>query len=133
MNFRQCHSSPYVIPAGSAKVIPLGSAKLILAGSAKVILNDWTNDGRSADAGPMAARPTEMHRLAEMVRLHRQGLKRREVARLLGMSPNTERRYREALEPSGVLKGAPDDVPELTELKAIVREQFMGICDGAGA
>lgn len=113
-----------MIPAGSAKVIPFGSAKVILAGSAKVILNDWTNDERSADAGRMAARPTEMHRLAELVRLHRQGLKTREVARLLGMSPNTERRYREALAPSGILKGDPADIPELEALKSIVREHL---------
>ena len=113
-----------MIPAGSAKVIPLGSAKVILAGSAKVILDDWTNDERSADAGRMAARPTEMHRLAELVRLHRQGVKTREVARLLGMSPNTERRYREVLEPSGLLKGPPEEVVELEELKTIVREQL---------
>ena len=113
-----------MIPAGSAKVIPLGSAKVILAGSVKVILNDWTNDERSADAGQMAARATEMHRLAELVRLHRQGLKTREVARLLGMSPNTERRYREALEPTGLLKGPPEEVVELEELKTIVREQL---------
>jgi len=33
----------------------------------------------------------EMHRLRELVRLHRQGTGAREVARLLGMSPNTER------------------------------------------
>jgi len=112
-----------VIPAGSAKVIPAGSAKVIPAGSAKVILTHWTNDKRSADAGQMAARPTEMHRLEELVRLHRQGLKTREVARLLGMSPNTERRYREALEPSGLLKGPLDEIPELGKLKELVREQ----------
>lgn len=113
-----------MIPVGSAKVILPGSAKVIPPGSAKLILDNWTNDERSADAGRMAARPTEMHRLVELVRLHRQGLKTRDVARLLGMSPNTERRYREALEPSGLLKGPADDVPELEELKAIVRENL---------
>lgn len=65
-----------------------------------------------------------MHRLCELVRLHRQGVGTREVARLLGMSPNTERRYREALVPSGLLSGPSEEVPTLEELKAIVREHL---------
>src|SRR5690606_6346321 len=44
----------------------------------------------------------------------------REVARLLGLSPNTERRYREALEKAGLLQGAADAVPTLEDLKAAV-------------
>ena len=39
-----------------------------------------------------------MHRLQELVRLHRMGLPARQVARELGMGPNTERRYRQILE-----------------------------------
>jgi hypothetical protein len=46
----------------------------------------------------MCMRRTEMHRLQDLVRHHRLGTGCREIARLLGMSPNTERRYREALE-----------------------------------
>jgi len=38
-----------------------------------------------------------MHRLQELVRLHRLGTPVREVARLLQMGPGTERRYRHAL------------------------------------
>jgi len=38
---------------------------------------------------------TEMDQLQELVRLHRMGTGCREVARLLGISPNTERQYRE--------------------------------------
>ena len=39
----------------------------------------------------------DMHRLQELVRLHRIGTGARETARLLLMGPNTERMYREAL------------------------------------
>ena len=38
----------------------------------------------------------DMDRLLELVRLHRMKTKMREIARLLDMSPNTEREYREA-------------------------------------
>ncbi len=41
----------------------------------------------------MSAKRTDMHRLQELVRLHRMGTGAREVARLLRMSPNTERDY----------------------------------------
>lgn len=61
-----------------------------------------------------------MHRLQELVRLHRLETGAREVARLLGLSPNTERRYREALAAAGVLQGAPEAIPALEELKAAV-------------
>jgi hypothetical protein len=61
-----------------------------------------------------------MHRLQELVRLHRLGEGAREVARKLGMSPNTEREYRKALENAGVLNGDANELPELVELRAIV-------------
>jgi hypothetical protein len=61
-----------------------------------------------------------MHRLQELVRLHRLGTGAREVARLLGLGPNTERRYREALLAAGVLDGSLDTIPALEELKAAV-------------
>ena len=66
---------------------------------------------------------TDMHRLQEMVRLHRQGLGAREVARHLSMSPNTERTYRIALEPSGLLAGDPNVLPDLAVLRAAVLVQ----------
>jgi hypothetical protein len=50
-------------------------------------------------------RRVDMDRLQELVRLHRMGSGGREVARLLGMSPNTERTYRIVLEASGLLAG----------------------------
>jgi transposase len=44
----------------------------------------------------------------------------REVARLLAISPNTERQYREILATAGLLAGAVDALPELVELRAAV-------------
>jgi len=53
---------------------------------------------------------------------HRMQTSKRAVARLLGMSPNTERQYREALERVGLLEGAPGEIPELAALQAAVRQ-----------
>lgn len=61
-----------------------------------------------------------MHRLQELVRLHRLNTGAREVARLLKMSPNTERLYRQALEPEGLLKGDPQSLPSLEALQKVV-------------
>ncbi len=63
-----------------------------------------------------------MHRLQEPVRLHRIGTGAREVARLLTMSPNTERAYRLALAKAGVLQGPAEELPSLAELKQAVQE-----------
>ncbi len=60
------------------------------------------------------------HRLQELVRLHRLSSGKRDVARPPGMSPNTERQYRLALEGAGLLAGATQ-LPELEVLKAAVR------------
>jgi transposase len=68
----------------------------------------------------MAKRRTEMHRLQDLVRLHRQKTGARETARLLGMGPNTERMFREALAEAGLLDGAVEDLPTLEALKAAV-------------
>jgi len=61
-----------------------------------------------------------MHRLEEMVRLHRLGTTKHEVARMLVMSPNTERVYRVALAAAGLLEGPADMLPSLAELRAAV-------------
>lgn len=61
-----------------------------------------------------------MHRLQELVRLHREGTGARDVARLLSMSPNTERAYRRALLAAELLEGPLSDLPALEELKAAV-------------
>lgn len=63
-----------------------------------------------------------MHRLQELVRLHRLGTGAREVARLLKMSPNTERTYRQALTKAELLAGKPNELPELETLKAAVEK-----------
>lgn len=46
-----------------------------------------------------------MDRLLELVRLHRMGHGKRHIAAMLGMSPNTERDYRLALDAAGLLAG----------------------------
>ncbi len=65
-----------------------------------------------------------MHRLQDLVRYHRLGTGAREIARLLGISPNTERRYRRALSAEGLLWGRPDALPELETLAGAVRQQL---------
>lgn len=69
-------------------------------------------------------RRVEMERLQELVRLHRMGTGAREVARLVAMSPNTERQYRVALESAGLLFGTVEELPELEVLKAAVLERL---------
>ncbi|HET8937310.1 MAG TPA: IS21 family transposase [Polyangiales bacterium] len=61
-----------------------------------------------------------MHRLQELVRLHRMGSCGREVARMLGMSPNTERSYRLALDRAGILRGDAAALPDLAVLRDAV-------------
>jgi transposase len=63
-----------------------------------------------------------MHRLQELVRLHRMGVGDREAARLLGMGPNTERQYRRAIEQAKLLDGDAQEIPDLEVLKAAVLE-----------
>jgi transposase len=63
---------------------------------------------------------TEMDQLQELVRLHRMGTGCREVARLLAISPNTERQYREILAAEGLMAGPVESLPELAALKAAV-------------
>jgi transposase len=69
-------------------------------------------------------RRVDMDRLQELVRLHRMGSGGREVARLLGMSPNTERAYRIALEAAGLLAGPVAELPTLEVLKAAVEQRL---------
>jgi transposase len=70
----------------------------------------------------MAAERIDMDRLRELVRLHRLGTGAREVARLLQMSPNTEREYRQALIAASLLKGPSTELPAPEVLKAAVLE-----------
>lgn len=61
-----------------------------------------------------------MHRLQELVRLHRLGLTERRAAKELRIGRNTAKEYRRALSEAGVLEGNADELPELEALKAIV-------------
>lgn len=61
-----------------------------------------------------------MHDLQELVRLHRLHTSVREVARLLKMSPNTERDYRLVLREAGLLDGPVAELPETATLRAAV-------------
>ena len=63
-----------------------------------------------------------MHTLQEFVRLARMGTGYRAIARMLRISPNTEREYRRALEAAGLLTGAPDELPELAVLQAALAQ-----------
>ena len=71
-------------------------------------------------------RRLDMHRLQELVRLHRMGTGAREVSRLLGMSPNTEREYRRALGLAALLEGPVDVLPELAVLREAVTSRKTG-------
>ncbi len=61
-----------------------------------------------------------MHRLQDLVRLHRMGEETRTVARLLKMGRNTQRKYRDALKAEGLLDGPAGDIPDIEALKAAV-------------
>jgi|GEM_PF-3566521 len=61
-----------------------------------------------------------MHRLQELVRLHRIGTGCYAAARMLSMSPNTERVYRSALMAAGLWDGPVEPLPSLDELRRAV-------------
>lgn len=67
----------------------------------------------------MAARRTDVHRLQEVVRLHRMGVSHRRVARDLRMSRMTIGRALGAFEKAGLLAGDPRELPELAVLKEV--------------
>ena len=63
----------------------------------------------------MAARRTDMHRLQEVVRLHRMGRSRRQIERELRMSRHTITEAFRAFESSALLEGAAGDLPEVRD------------------
>lgn len=71
----------------------------------------------------MSNKRVEMHRLQELVRLHRLGTGAREVAKLLSLSPNTERQYRRALQAEGLLAGKDQELPAAGILREAVLRQ----------
>jgi transposase len=68
----------------------------------------------------MAKRRTEMHRLQDLVRFHRLKTGARETARLLGMGPNTERMFREAIAEAGLLEGPSEELPSMEALRSAI-------------
>jgi hypothetical protein len=112
--------------AGSAKVIGSGSAKPKHGGghcTNEQLRGHPRGDGAGEEVW-MSARRMGMHRLQELVRLHRMGKGARAVAALLKMSPNTERQYRLALAASGLLAGDVEDLPSAEALRAAVVEHM---------
>ena len=66
----------------------------------------------------MAGRRTDMHRLQELVRLHRMELSQRQMARELRMSRRTIVRALSAFRSANLLEGAADALPPRSELDA---------------
>jgi len=69
----------------------------------------------------MSARRIDMHRLEELVRLHRRGRSARAIARQLKMGRDTARSYLKALEVASLLEGETDRLPSVKEMKAALR------------
>jgi len=61
-----------------------------------------------------------MHRIQEVVRLHRMGQGQRSIAQQLQMGRDTIRTYQEKLREAGLLDGPPDDLPELEALSVVL-------------
>lgn len=72
----------------------------------------------------MGARRTDMHRLQEMVRLHRLGKSSRAIARQLRMGRDTIRSYLRALSRAGSLEGPADELPDLRTVRAVIGEHL---------
>lgn len=72
----------------------------------------------------MGARKTDMHRIQELIRLHRLGESSRAIARQLQMGRDTIRCYQQVLDKAGLLKGEAADLPETSALRAVVGEQL---------
>lgn len=72
----------------------------------------------------MSRERIDMHRLQDLVRLHREGVKYRKIAHLLEMSPNAERKYRDALNAQGLLEGDPTEVVALDVLTRAIGKQI---------
>lgn len=60
----------------------------------------------------------DMHRLQEVIRLHRLGRRGRAIARQLHIGRNTVNGYLEALAKAGALEGACDELPSFSFSKA---------------
>lgn len=65
-----------------------------------------------------------MHRLQDLIRLHRQGEGSRVIARQLRMGRDTIRHYLRALRAAELLEGKPDELPELEVLRGALAAQM---------
>lgn len=72
----------------------------------------------------MGAHRTDMHRIQELVRLHRLQRSTRDMARLLGMGRTTMQGYLTALGKAGLLDGSPEELPGMEVLAAAVQAQL---------
>lgn len=70
----------------------------------------------------MGARKTDMHRLQEVIRLHRLGASTRRIAKQLSMGRDTIRSYIDVLSKAALLDGPADELPALDRLRALVLE-----------
>ena len=70
----------------------------------------------------MSARRTDMHRLQEIVRLHRMGQSGRAIARQLRLGRNTVASYLGVFAKTGMLEGPEGDLPEPDVLRRAVEE-----------
>ncbi len=68
----------------------------------------------------MSARRTDMHRIQELVRLHRLGQGQRAIAQQLRMGRETIRTFQGKLREAGLLEGCPADLPDSAVLKEVV-------------
>lgn len=73
----------------------------------------------------MTARRTDMHRIQELIRLHRMDQSVRSIARQLRMGRDTVRSYQTALRAAGVLDGDdPAEIPALEDLRVVIQEHL---------
>ncbi len=72
----------------------------------------------------MGAARIDMHRLQEVIRLHRLCRSRREIARQLHIGRNTVNGYVDAISKVGLLDGAADDLPAVDVLRAVIEEHI---------
>ena len=63
-----------------------------------------------------------MHRIEELVRLHRLGQGQRSIAQQLQMGRETIRTYQGKLREAGLLEGCPADLPDSAVLKRVIGE-----------
>lgn len=71
----------------------------------------------------MTARRTDLHRIQELIRLHRLGSGARALARTLKMGRDTVRHYMSALREAALLDGDASQLPELEALRAALARQ----------